>query len=136
MAGYNHFPEIAVALHLELAKVINTTCDALVADAQDRAPVDTSFLKGSIYKVTLDESTYGQGIGPTHSGSYLLPEVEKPNTDLEAYVGVAANYGIYQEMGTRHMPAQPYFYPAIEAAKATFNEQIGLIESSLEGIIR
>jgi HK97 gp10 family phage protein len=56
--------------------------------AKLKAPVDTGFLRNSIQ----------------------VGEV----TAVQAIVAVGAEYGLYQEMGTRFMPAHPYLRPALE----------------------
>ncbi len=56
--------------------------------AKLKAPVDTGFLRNSIQVLRV--------------------------TDREALIGVGAEYGIYQEMGTRFMSARPFMRPAVE----------------------
>ena len=48
-------------------------------------------------------SSWGSLVGPTHW-----------------QVRAGAEYGIYVEMGTRHMAAQPYLTPAAEFVRAGF----------------
>lgn len=67
--------------------------------AKIKAPVDTGFLRNSIQVVSV--------------------------TSWEAVVAAAAEYAIYQEMGTRFMPAHPFMRPALESNR----EQIGRIVS-------
>jgi HK97 gp10 family phage protein len=63
------------------------------AAAKRLAPVDTGRLRSSIsHQLTVD----GQG--------------------LVAYVGTNVDYAIFQELGTRFMPAQPFLRPALRAA--------------------
>jgi len=99
---------------------------------QSNAPVRTGFLRDSCYAVTPDgTSTYGEASPPTDD-VYLLDEV-KPEDDMTGIVGVAANYGIFLEMGTRHMSPRPFFYPGVEAGRAQFEENLGEFESLLAG---
>ena len=56
--------------------------------AKVKAPVDTGFLRNSIQTLSV--------------------------TSREAVIGVGAEYGVYQEMGTRFMRAQPIMRPALE----------------------
>lgn len=73
--------------------------------AQNRAPVDTGNLKGSI-------STETQTGGGT----------------LRAEVGPTANYGGYVENGTSRNRAQPYLRPATDAVLPSYQaalEQLG-----------
>lgn len=44
-------------------------------------------------------------------------DLNTPNTPMTAYVGSNVMYAIYQECGTRYMPASPFIRPAIELAK-------------------
>lgn len=75
--------------HRILQLVIHKATDDVRGHARDRAPVDTGFLKNSI-QVTFPD-------------------------DLTGVVFVAAEYGIYVELGTRRMAARPYLRPALEA---------------------
>lgn len=134
--SFNHFPKISEALHTALSQVVRKTAFDIQAKAASNAPVDTGFLKNSIYTVTSEGSTYGQGGSSTHKGSYLLPEVEKPEDDLTAYIGVGANYGIYLEYGTRYMAPRPYFLPAVEATRGPFEEALSRIEEKLKEVAR
>lgn len=63
------------------------------AGAKERAPVLTGFLKNSI-----------------------ATEIHK----LKDIVKVGAEYGIFQELGTRYMRAHPYLVPALEAVRPKF----------------
>lgn len=114
MAGFNRFPEIAQQLHSQAGQVVRKTAFVIEGGAKTRAPVDTGFLKNSIYASTSEGSDYGGA-----SGGKMLEEV-KPANDQEAIIGVGAEYGEYVENGTVHMAAQPYLTPAAEAARPGF----------------
>lgn len=121
--SFNHFPMLAALLKPALQQGITTVTIELAANAVDLAPVDTGFMADSIYTVTPDGgNTYGQA-GTPPGDSYLLSLVPPPD-DMSGIVGVAANYGIFLEYGTRFQPAQPYFLPAVELARATFEEEM------------
>lgn len=62
--------------------------------AKSHAPVDTGNLRRSI----------------TH-------EVEVGRLYAEARIGTNVRYAIFQELGTRHHPAQPFLRPALEAVR-------------------
>ena len=128
IGNYNHFPEIAVAMHKALSQVVRKTAMDIQASAASKAPVDTGFLRNSIYVVTSESSTY-------KGGGKSLSEVTKPEDDLTAYVAVGANYGVYVNYGTRHMPAQPFWEPAIEEAKPGFQAALDAIETKIKGLI-
>lgn len=132
--GFNHFPQVAAALHKALSQTVRKVALDLQASAASNAPVNTGFLRSSIYTVTATDSTYGQA-GTPPGDSYLLPEAQKPEDDLTAYVAVGANYGIYLEMGTRFQPAQPFFYPAVEEAKVEFQAALDKIETKIKELM-
>jgi hypothetical protein len=155
-SSFNHFNQIADALPQVLSQVVRKTAFDVQAGAVRRAPVDTGFLRASIYVKTFNESTYGQGSikakritrkarrkaaaslsGLTSSfstpyGYYLLPEVEAPDNEQTAYVAVGAEYGIYLEFGTRYMPARPYFYASVEHVRPSFEAALSRIEDKLK----
>ncbi len=128
---FNHFGELADAFHTALSQVVRKAAFDVQAAAATGAPVDTGFLRNSIYVETASDSTYGQGASSPPKDAYLLPEIEKPEDDLTAYIGVGANYGIYQEMGTVHMPAHPYLAPAVEQVRPNFEKVLSKIEEKM-----
>ncbi|SRR6266705_7127023 len=130
MAGtFNHFAEIADRIKPFCQRAVKETANQVQGWAKSEAPYKTGFLRDHIYVSTWDGSDYGQG-GPGAPGSYLLPEV-KPDSDTSAIVGAAANYSIYLEFGTRYMPAQPYFYQAVELARPFFEGELSKLEAEL-----
>lgn len=128
--SFNHFPQIAEAFKPAIQQVVKKAAFDVQAAAQSNAPVDTGFLRNSIYVKTSDSSTYGQGAGSPPKDSYLLPEGEVPD-DTTAYIAVGANYGIYPELGTRFMPAQPYLAPAVEQVRPKFEAAASALESAI-----
>lgn len=70
------------------------------ANAKVRAPVDTGALKNSIQAS------------------------EETGNPTAWRVGDGVEYGIYQEFGTRFMPAHPWLVPAVEAVRSEFLEVI------------
>jgi HK97 gp10 family phage protein len=153
IAEFNHFNQIADALPKVLSKVVRKAAFDIQARAVSGAPVDTGFLRNSIYTVTIDGSSYGTGkatVQYTKKGNVtkatvknfykatqqtLLPEISEVPDETTAYVAVGADYGIYLEFGTRYMPAQPYFYPAVEAVRPGFEAALSAIEPELQGMI-
>ena len=124
---FNHWPQAIDIFDHVLGEVVRKAAFDIQAEAASRAPVDTGFLKNSIYVVTSESSDYGSGGG----GSNLLPPVEPPPDDKTAYIAVGANYGIYQEFGTRYMPAHPYLGPAVEAVRPGFEAALGAVEQKM-----
>ena len=128
---YDLLPEIAAKIEEVAAKVVRKTAFDIQAAAQANAPVDTGFLKNSIYVVTRDTSTYGQVQSP-EADQTLLEQVEAPHEQTTAIVAVAANYGAYVEYGTVHGPAQPYLTPAVEKIKPEFDRALDKILAEME----
>ena len=135
---FNRFPEIAAAFPVQLHKVVVQTTEIIQEIAQAKCPVSSGhgeypggFLRSSIYRVTSEGSTYGEAMEPPTDDVYLLPEGPGVSDEFTGYVGVAANYGIYVEMGTRHMGAQPYFYPALDEGRSRFEAALAAMESFL-----
>ena len=159
MEEFNHFGQIAENVPKVLGQIVRKAAFDIEAGAKQRAAVDTGFLKNSIYSVTSTKSTYGRAVqkaklGKNKAGvstkahlkkyvkhlerqrqqeSMLLPEVGGAD-ESTAYVAVGAEYGIYLELGTTRMPAKPYFYPAVEAARPGFEAALAAVESKLDGV--
>lgn len=128
---YDRFPEIAAALPKVVSGIVRKAAFDLAAWAMATAPVDTGFLKSSIYVVTHESSTYGLGVTSPPKDAYLLDEVPQPESPTEAIIAVGANYGVYQEFGTVHMGAQPYLTPAAEAIRPAFLAALESLETYL-----
>jgi hypothetical protein len=136
MAGFNHFADVANALHGACAKVVKKTCFDGQANIQGyirmNGQIDTGFMLNSVYVKLIDASTYGQGgIEPPKDAS-LLPEVDTPPDDVTGYIAVGANYAIYQNYGTRHLPARPFFEPGIEATRPGFVAALTAVIKAME----
>lgn len=129
---YNRFPELTAALKKAVSQVVRKAALDLEAEAKTRAPVDTGFLRNSIYSVTHEGSDYGQDASDPTGDSYLLDEVEKPKDETTAYVAVGANYGVFQELGTSKMAAQPYLIPAADAIRPAFVAAMAKIEEAMK----
>lgn len=122
---FNNFAEIAEQMYQGTSDGVTKTAHDVVSNYSATAPRDTGDMADSGYVVTTKENTYGDVGGPSHDGAYLLPCVETPTDDVTAYAAVAMNYAIFVELGhhTRSgsfVPAQPAFYPAVDAAGNTF----------------
>jgi HK97 gp10 family phage protein len=90
----NDLGKIAAGMEAKAGRIVRKAALDIQGNAQVRAPVDTGNLRASII---------AREVGPTHW-----------------QVRVGAEYGIYVEMGTRHMAAQPYLTPAAEFVRAGF----------------
>jgi HK97 gp10 family phage protein len=131
MPGTNNFEAIANNFKPALSQIVRKAALDIQAQAQQNAPVDTGFLKNSIYTVTSQDSTYGNA-GTPPGDATMLPEVAAPEDETTAYVAVGASYGIYQEMGTRFQPAQPFLGPAVETVSQSFDAIMQKLESLLQ----
>ena len=130
---YDILPELAEKLTKALDEAVRKAAFDIQAAAQAAAPVDTGFLKNSIYVVTDNgQSTYGAIQEPT-DGQEALPEVEPPKRH-QATVAVAANYGVYVEFGSAHGPAQPYLTPAVALVAPQFLAALEKMEALMEAV--
>ncbi len=128
---FNRFPEIAAKFPVQLHNVVVQTTDIIQELADANAPKRTGFMASNIYKVTSEGSTYGQGQAPPTDDVYLLPPGPGVSDPYTGYVGCAANYSVFVEMGTRFMSAQPFFYPAVEEGRSRFEAALAAMWSFL-----
>lgn len=141
VTGFNHWGQIAAHVKPACQKAIDKTALAINADAAGAAPVRTGFMAESVYSVLTDgSSNYGVSGTAPPGDSYLLPEV-RPDNDMEAIVGAAANYSIFVEMGhhTRGggswVPAQPFFTPAVETGRGVLDAELANVFTGITGSI-
>lgn len=83
----------------EVVEVVKRNTAEMQANAQRKAPVDTGFLKRSIYI-----------------------KMQQEGTKVVGEVGASAEYDPYQEYGTRYMPAHPHLRPAYYDQVAKFRK--------------
>lgn len=128
---FDKLPELRGQLRERASERVRKAAYDIEAGAKQRAPVDTGFLKSSIYTVTDQDSGFDQAdteavrINPLLD---LLPEVDQPGP-LQAIVAVGAEYGAFVELGTRDMPPRPYLSPAAEAVRPAFTAAMkGLLD--------
>lgn len=113
----------------------------VVADAKmgitDQDAIDTGALRKSIYAETPGAPGYGAAAAAAsaaartrgaHSGRpnknfEMLPAPE-PVGALEAIAAVGAEYGVYVEFGTVHVPPAPFFGPAEEKATEVLDQVV------------
>ncbi len=122
MAGLvyvNRFPELAAALKPALQKGVQATGEQMVSNIAGPAPRRSGFMADNVYVSGPLSSTYGAGPAPPTDDVYLLPEV-KPNDDMTAIVGAAADYSVYVNYGTYKMAAQPFFDQGVETTRGEF----------------
>ncbi len=135
--GFNHFQAIADALPQACGQIVRKTAQECRMNIQhfivSNGQVLTGFMHDSVYSVTDEGSTYGQG--HPQKGQGPLPEVGGAN-QTTAYVAVAAPYGIFQNYGTRFIPARPFFEPGIEATRPGFESECQALEQKLKDMVR
>jgi hypothetical protein len=126
--SFNHFDAIAKALKPVCAQVVRKVALDCQANIQNQIrtndQIDTGFMVNSVYVVTNNSSDY-------KGGKNALPSVAKPKEETEALVAVAAEYAIYQEMGTRFQPGRAFFAPGVERTRPGFEKAITTIENKL-----
>jgi len=136
LLNFNNWFKIAAALKPAAAEVVRDEAffiaDAIKAQIQANGQIDTGFMYDSVYASTTTESTYGGGTPP--GDSYMLPEV-KPENDQQGTFGVAANYGIFQNYGTRYLPPRPFFEPGMERGSAQFDVYMATMEARIKARI-
>ena len=81
------------------ALAIRRTAAAIERDAKINAPVDTGALRSSISTATGNDVRGGR---------------------MTAVIGPTVSYGVYVELGTSRMAAQPYLFPAADRHEPGF----------------
>jgi len=98
---FNKLPGLGPAVRKSCGDVVRKASLDVEADAKVRAPVDTGALKASIA---------AKMIGP-----------------LTAEIVCGVEYGIFQELGSYKMAAQPFLTPAVEAIREPFIQAIAAV---------
>jgi HK97 gp10 family phage protein len=115
------------------ATAVDETARSIQELSREIAPRRTGALSQSIYVSTPNESDYGQhasaasSLNPLaqiqqevtpHNAQYITGP--PPDTAYADIVGVAVQYGLFNELGTRYMAPHPFLFPSIEPNKNTF----------------
>jgi len=87
----NRFPAAMAALQQRTADAVAKVAHDVQADAVQRAPIDTGFLRSTGYA--------------------------RQSSMFVWRVGFSAGYALYVELGTSRMRAQPYLIPAWNAGR-------------------
>jgi len=123
---FNHFEQVYQELDQKIGELVRVTALKIEAKAKRSAPVDTGFLRQSIYTTTEGGSDFAgasaaakkRGAKRNKAGSSsaatLFPPVPAPMHN-QAVIAVGATYGIFLEFGTSRMAARPFLTPALEA---------------------
>lgn len=134
---FNKFPEIAAAFGQIAEDIVTRTATELEYQIAQAAPVDTGALQASVYKRTYAGNDMNEAISSKKGKArrQFFPMVKQPANQYEAFVAVGAKYGIYVELGTFKMPAQPFFYPAVDAVQADFDQIAGDLEAQIRQFV-
>lgn len=89
----------------------------VVKVAKELAPVDEGTLRASIYMRTPDSNERPNVTA--ESGNFDLPA---PEDKTSVVVGPSVGYGVWQELGTSKMAAQPYLAPAVSKVRANMSK--------------
>lgn len=117
----NDFGKLAKEAKLAVAKAVRTAAFDIEREAKLLAPVDTGFLRASIYTVTNGGSGFKvSAVSASGRAQRTLFGAVTVADKYEAAVAVGAQYGIYLEYGTYRSPAQPFMTPAVMRVKPTF----------------
>lgn len=129
----NHFAAIAEAFPEAVGKVVRKTAfdlqAAMQAHIRANGQIDTGFLVNSVYVVTSEDNSYNSG---GHADAFA--SVDAPREPTTAYVAVAANYGAYQNYGTRFQPARPFVEPAVDEVRPEFEAAMSAVEQYLKAV--
>lgn len=107
--------------------VVRRVAFAVETQAKLKAPVDTGALRASIY------TSIGRNAqAPPLMGDATRVELPTPEEDV-AYVGPSVEYGVYQELGTSAMSAQPFLGPAVDAVRSDLEQFRGDFRRLAEG---
>jgi HK97 gp10 family phage protein len=133
MSGaFNNWAALANALEPACEEAVTTTAKAGKGHVEEHikanGQVRTGRMLGSVYASTPQGSDY-------HGGEQMLPE-EKPTSKTEAVIGVAAEYGVYNELGTVHMSGKPFFSPGLEQTKDDLDKALEGVAKKLEEVAK
>ncbi len=105
-------------------EAVRTTAFAIEAKAKPKTRFDTGALRSSIY-VRMGRRPAPL---PEVEGTPVRVELPEPEDDDTAHVGPSVDYGIWQELGTESMSAQPYLGPAV-------SESVEELERNMRNVV-
>lgn len=114
-------------LPVVLDRGVDAWAESIAADARSRGHEITGAMvtsTGVISPLRDDYTPRQSAAGELNPAAELLeaPTREPGHT---AVVAVGTEYGIYEELGTVHQPAHPWFRPAVEAGAKTAEQHVG-----------
>lgn len=103
---------------------VRATAFAVEAKAKPKTRFDTGALRNSIYM------RMGRRPAPLPEveGNPVRVELPAPEDDDTAHVGPSVDYGIWQELGTERMSAQPFLGPAV-------SESVEELERNMRNVV-
>jgi HK97 gp10 family phage protein len=129
----NHIGTLVTHLEQRMHEIVDEAAGQVQTRASQIAPVDTGALRNSIYVNNGDASDYSQRVGTAQSLNPDMVALEEITPEFvisvstspgdESYlsvVGVAADYGLFQELGTSRNRAQPFMLPSALGAQGDF----------------
>lgn len=131
----NDFAALADKLHDAAKAVVKNAAFNVEHRAKERAPVDTGFLRASLYTVTGESSGYANAAADAASQNAkatMQSEEPSPDKDTTAVVHAGANYAAAVEYGSAHGPAQPFLVPAVEDERPDWEHALAKIEERLK----
>lgn len=111
-AGYKPNPNGYAALERALAFGLLNAGLAIEADAKARVPYKTGNLRRSIHTAAYHKGQRIYG-GTDENGRAIPADAGGARSAASVTVGTNAGYGVFVELGTIHMSAQPFLAPAL-----------------------
>ncbi len=108
--GFNHFGIIADALPIVLGEIVSETADEGRQNIQGFIVSNGQVLTGFMHDSVHVEN------GPNVQTKFII---------------CGAFYGVYQNYGTRFIPARPFWEPGIEQTRPGFEARLANLESRL-----
>lgn len=128
---FNRIPQVIAQISERTKVAVDDTARDIQQRASSVAPRDTGSLAASIYVNNGDQSDYPQRTGDAQARNrnvVILEEIDPEfvipllagNASYSTVVGVAAGHGVFQELGTRFQPPQPFLIGSAEATSDDF----------------
>jgi len=133
--SFNNWQAIADALIPACRDAVVNTAQKAQNNIQDviktNGQIKTGRMYTSVYNVSVEGSNY-----PSTSDPLLLPEVPKPESELEATVAAGASYSVFQDKGTVHMAGKPFWDQGMERARSDLDKAMEGVAKKLEDVAK
>jgi HK97 gp10 family phage protein len=127
--SFNNWQAIADALIPACKDAVANTAQKAQSNIQDviktNGQIDTGRMYNGIYNVSAEGSNYP-------GGDKMLPDVPKPESELEATVAAGAEYSVFQNNGTIYIAPRPFFEPGMDRTRADFDAAMETVAKRLE----